>query len=329
MNQLSNSAINKIGEIVRQGKNADGYAEAVEVLNVWRESHGRLMDEYYDRCTGLLKRDEFKNILVAQRLKRLPTILDKLHRLPEMKLSRLQDVAGVRIVVKDIAQLEKVEKILLGWPNFERAKDYTKNPKPDGYRGKHFIYRRDNLRVEIQLRTQIQHVWSTSVETVDTLRGTKIKTGGNKTFWNEFFRLSSIALNIAESHPKAKDLSDICKTLDKLINKNHIDQKLEACEVAYHASKHPAITKDAYYLVLNLDFQKRACHIDDFKEAEYVKAVARYQELESRTNGKTNAVLVAVNDIKRLEDLYPNYFLDVNKFREVIMFMLAKSKEGY
>jgi putative GTP pyrophosphokinase len=38
-------------------------------------------------------------IVVGQRLKRLPTIIDKLRREPEMKLSRMHDVGGCRAVV--------------------------------------------------------------------------------------------------------------------------------------------------------------------------------------------------------------------------------------
>ena len=85
---LSNSAINKIGNIIRQGKNTTKYNEAMETLNVWRESHGKILDEFYDKCVNLAERIDKNNIIVAQRLKRLPTIIGKLNRFKNMRLSR-------------------------------------------------------------------------------------------------------------------------------------------------------------------------------------------------------------------------------------------------
>ena len=86
---LSNSAINKIGNIIRRGKETDGYEESVATLNLWRESHGILLDEYYDKCVNLAERIDKNNIIVAQRLKRLPTIIGKLNRFKSMRLSSM------------------------------------------------------------------------------------------------------------------------------------------------------------------------------------------------------------------------------------------------
>lgn len=36
---------------------------------------------------------------------------------------------------------------------------------------KHFIFEKNGMSVEIQLRTQFQHIWATSVETIDIFRG--------------------------------------------------------------------------------------------------------------------------------------------------------------
>lgn len=36
---------------------------------------------------------------------------------------------------------------------------------------KHFIFEKNGMSVEIQLRTQFQHIWTTSVETIDIFRG--------------------------------------------------------------------------------------------------------------------------------------------------------------
>src|SRR5574337_793891 len=41
---------------------------------------------------------ESSQVLVGQRLKRLPTIIDKLGRLPAMKVTRMEDIAGCRAI---------------------------------------------------------------------------------------------------------------------------------------------------------------------------------------------------------------------------------------
>ncbi len=54
--------------------------------------------------------------------------------------------------------------------------DYIEHPKESGYHGIHLIYqyrsdkRTDNnsLKIEVQLRSQLQHAWATAVETVGT-----------------------------------------------------------------------------------------------------------------------------------------------------------------
>ena len=167
MKKMSNSALDKVGDIIRQQKMDPKYQDAVNVLNIWRESHGKILDNYYDKCVRLAKRINKNNIVVAQRLKRLPTIINKLNRFENMRLSSMQDVAGVRIIVDDMNQLKVVEKSLLRWKHLKRArtKDYIQNPKDSGYRGKHFIFEKDEMYVEIQLRTQMQHLWATSLET--------------------------------------------------------------------------------------------------------------------------------------------------------------------
>ena len=81
----------------------------------------------------------------------------------------MQDIAGARIIVGNMDQLLDVERRIKRWRGLKRIKNYIDQPKPSGYRGKHFIFEKDGMFVEIQLRTQLQHVWATSVETIDVL----------------------------------------------------------------------------------------------------------------------------------------------------------------
>lgn len=52
--------------------------------------------------------------------------------------------------------------------------DYISTPKESGYRSLHLKYKNknkyrpdyDGLQIEIQLRTKLQHIWATAVETM-------------------------------------------------------------------------------------------------------------------------------------------------------------------
>ncbi len=329
---LSNSAINRIGDIIRQGSNAARYDEAIETLNAWRESHGELMDEYYEKCVRLTQSNSTKNIIVAQRLKRLPTIVDKLNRFKGMKLARMQDVAGVRLIVRDMEQLSQIEKHLRRWRHLMWVRDYIGNPKIDGYRGKHFIFKKNGMYVEVQLRTQVQHIWATSVETVDVFRGSSIKTNGSSTYWRDFFRQTSSALAIAERAVMVKgfenmSLKETCEVIGETMRKHKIGQSLQAIEISGQTYVMMNRTRDAYYLVLDLDFKKKVCRISSFKENEYNLAVEEYKKLEHNMKRNNSIVLVSVSDMKKLNDAYPNYFLNLRYFNELIGFLLEKNKK--
>jgi hypothetical protein len=53
-------------------------------------------------------------------------------------------------------------------------------------------------RIEIQLRTQLQHAFSTSVETVTTFTRSPLKFGGGPDEWRRFFALTGSAFALRE-----------------------------------------------------------------------------------------------------------------------------------
>src|SRR4051794_19722220 len=76
---------------------------------------------------------------VAQRIKRLPSIRHKLERMPEMQLSRMQDIGGCRAVLSSV---EIVNELVDYYRSKSRMKHklvrdypYIEEPKPSGYRG--------------------------------------------------------------------------------------------------------------------------------------------------------------------------------------------------
>jgi hypothetical protein len=79
--------------------------------------------------------------------------------------------------------------------------DYIAKPKATGYRGAHYVYGYSpssndraeliGLKVEVQLRTDVQHAWATAVEIADLVLDarTKFEDGSGK--YGQFFRLAS------------------------------------------------------------------------------------------------------------------------------------------
>lgn len=125
----------------------------------------------------------------------MSTIVDKLERptldgtsTNAIKLTRMQDIAGCRAIVKNVSQLKKLQRKLQSSRSVHKIitiRDYMK-PKDSGYGGVHIVYSCyenqiadhdwKKAKVEVQLRTELQHAWATSLEIIDTLEQTNLKT---------------------------------------------------------------------------------------------------------------------------------------------------------
>jgi putative GTP pyrophosphokinase len=136
-------------------------------------------------------------IVVTQRLKRFPTIVDKLGREPRMDLARMQDVAGCRAVVPTQDQVDAIVEHLGRQRRWDIAEtyDYVREPKSSGYRAVHLVVRKDGHLVEIQLRTKTQQDWAETVETVDRQRaGLGLKFGRAPDDVVEYFSIAGALL---------------------------------------------------------------------------------------------------------------------------------------
>lgn len=177
----SKSRVNAAGAAVRDGR---ATFDDLLVIEEWRSAHTAVINTFQ---ALLRNRAKAVGAVVAQRLKRKATIFDKLNRLSKMELSRMDDVAGCRIIFRDLNTLNEFRwklhearfaHILRNEPD---KYNYIKYPKPDGYRGIHDIYsyqvnsnegrHLQGLNIELQYRTLIQHTWSTTVEILSHVTG--------------------------------------------------------------------------------------------------------------------------------------------------------------
>lgn len=151
--KISNTSLNKAGEILRFQTDTEQKDEAIETLKRWRMQHVQPLFTFNNTLKSRVKRTlpanhHHGNYIIAQRLKRLATIEHKLSRQPGMKLSRMQDIGGIRCVMPHISYVRAIEKLYTQTSNgqlfkheLKRHDDYINPPKETGYRGVHLIFK--------------------------------------------------------------------------------------------------------------------------------------------------------------------------------------------
>mgnify|MGYP000072927477 CR=1 FL=1 len=332
---LSKSSINKAGkDIARNLLQGDERRVALSKINAWRVAHAYPINTFV--ATLRKKTRKYPDPVVAQRLKRLPTILDKLKRQPHMDLTRMQDIGGVRAILSSIDDLKSLRNDYVEKGRFSHAlideDDYVAVPKSDGYRGIHLIYSYNNtlsrtsdpsqykgLLVELQMRTQLQHSWATAVETVGVMRSEALKSQKGNRDWLDFFEYVSSVFAIAEDSPilpQHENMStiEIFEHAYRLIKDLNVLEVLKGWSVATGA-----IHKEGaggYYNIILLNKTTKMVRIIGYAKDFVKEASAKYAELEieASSNGTPEPVLVSAGDLENLKKAYPNYFLDIKKF---------------
>ncbi|WP_195210401.1 RelA/SpoT domain-containing protein [Actinomarinicola tropica] len=115
---------------------------------------------------------------VSQRLKRVPTIIEKLTvREPTMQLANMQDIGGCRAVLDSIDEVRRVQRRLSKNRPPLRVSDYISESRRSGYRGVHVVVQYDGRPIEVQLRTQVMHEWAITVERLGGRLGEDLKSG--------------------------------------------------------------------------------------------------------------------------------------------------------
>lgn len=101
----SKGQINRAGNDVRGG--SPPASTSLEVINNWRASHAYILNTFQ---ATLRNRTRKTDIAVAQRLKRMRTIVSKLDRQQKMELARMDDIVGCRLIFPDIKTLIEFRK---------------------------------------------------------------------------------------------------------------------------------------------------------------------------------------------------------------------------
>lgn len=166
---LSRNQIDKLGERL-----CDSDAATDEDLGLVQE----LLLAHDDALTEVATHLRDIGLRPTTRLKTTDTLLDKLRRQKGMRLSRVQDLAGARLVqAMTLTQQDEVSKRILGiWPS-ARVSDRRESPS-FGYRALHLVPQVGGCQVEIQVRTLYQDTWAQVTESLGDRWGRAIRYGG-------------------------------------------------------------------------------------------------------------------------------------------------------
>jgi putative GTP pyrophosphokinase len=335
----SKEKVNTAGDIlIKEGSSKEEIDRAIEILDNWRAIHSYPMHIFKKR----LKDKSIildKNSLTVQRLKRVPAIIKKLQRKyngrePTMKLSQMQDIGGCRAVLANVDLAKKLYKdyYIKGDLKHKKVgeKDYIDRPKKDGYRSIHLIYKYNSdkgkkeyngLLVEVQIRSKLQHLWATAIETVDFFTRQAIKSNEGQKEWIDFFRLVSSAFAKMENCNCVPDTPNDEKELYSQIKKK--ETELNVIKVMNGWASAIQVFKKAVkekpklqFFLLELDISGEKLNISGYTKSEEQRAIADYSKAEKRNNGKKeyDVVLVGADNSTDLEKAYPNYFVDTEEF---------------
>lgn len=154
------------------------FNDAYEVLVAYRASHAYPLVTANNGLRSMI-RTEHCQVEVSQRLKRVPTILEKLVREPTLPLSSMQDIGGCRAILNSVDEVRRVEQRIPRNRPPVGYSDYISTPRSSGYRGVHIVVDCAGRRIEIQLRTRVMHDWAITVERLSWRTRHNLKTDGD------------------------------------------------------------------------------------------------------------------------------------------------------
>jgi hypothetical protein len=318
------------GDLHWSDETAQGIRQAFQVANNWRDAHAYPMRSVRYQLLWYMRHNKLEGVTVA-RLKRMQAIRRKLRK-TTLRLQQLQDLGGCRAILPSIADVHTLVDVLRDKSCHElRAEsDYIGRPKIDGYRSHHlmFSYRgrgaatiHDDRRIEVQIRTRLQHSWATAVEAVGLFRGEDLKGNRGSAKWLRLFTLMSAEFALVE---ECAEPPNVPPHHDRVAEIRVLDEELSAVKTLEKLSYAVRWTDEAvspssrptYYLI-EFDNATREVNIQLIFAPKW--AVARYDSAEftDNRNGeeKRNVVLVEADKLENLKDAYPNYFGDVQLFK--------------
>ena len=335
--QYSRKQVVKAGKALLQPMPVSGdtderleqYRSVFKVAYDWRSSHAYPMRQMRQDLRTMVSSLKGRAVTAA-RLKRMSSIRKKLERL-NTTLAQIQDIGGCRAIVDTQHTLNGVLAQYRSQENRHHLREdrsYIDAPRLSGYRSHHLVFDFVPLsleeepfrgrRIEVQLRSRIQHSWATAVEAIGLNRGEDLKASEGDADWLRFFQLISAEFADFEGTsavPYSLEKSARVAEIRALDQKLFAVRKLDTLNQAFRfLEKNTSL--GAKYFLIRFDNAARTMEIEGF---EKISRVSDRYGFEERHHEHVNSVVVEVDSVKALKEAYPNYFLNVRLFTQNVM----------
>jgi Region found in RelA / SpoT proteins len=309
--------------------------EAVGIFRIaynWRDAHVFPMRRVRQELGGAIRRNKANAIAVA-RLKRMKSIRRKLQETP-LSLYQIQDIGGSRAIVATMQEMNQLidfysngnssHGIIRHWP-------YIKDPKVGGYRSHHIVLKYNGSgddviynrqRIEVQIRTRLQHVWSTAVETAGVVRGENLKGGKGNPGWLRLFEIMSSEIADIERSPSVPGVPEAKLRREELKSLNSEISAVRSLNEWTHAIRwtERIPTSASHFYMLQYDPIAGSASVVPFARISQSSEALIQEE---QNHGGRDTVLVELEKAEDLKLAYPNYFLDVRKFLDLLNGVLS------
>lgn len=163
---FSKSEIDRLGDRLRAGETEPD----LRMLDEYRQSFANAYANVTETTRKLSQLE-----VTGRPAKSTTAIVEKLRR-ESIRLSQMQDIAGCRVLVKDLKSQNALVKHLEA--AFVDVVIVDRRAQPShGYRAVHLVVTSELRTVEIQVRTTLQHFWALLSEKVADKLGNAIKYG--------------------------------------------------------------------------------------------------------------------------------------------------------
>ncbi|HEX8130634.1 MAG TPA: hypothetical protein VF527_16155 [Pyrinomonadaceae bacterium] len=165
--ELTKSQIDRLGDRLKKGNITEADLRLLD-------SYRRSFTAAYEIVVGTIRQDLALEP-TGRPAKSTTSISEKLRR-ESIRLTQIQDIAGCRLTVADIAEQDSVVQSLTNL--FEKTTIVDRRERPShGYRAVHVIVSSLDKMIEIQVRTSLQHLWAELSEKLSDIVDPAVKYG--------------------------------------------------------------------------------------------------------------------------------------------------------